>query len=64
MSVEEAYAPVIHTHNNCPICNSVALIEDIPAPRNHWDKLMITIRNMDATVRIMTGKRIEVREVK
>lgn len=62
MSIDEQYAPVTHKHNNCPICNSVELIQDIPLPRNSFDKLMIAVRNMEATTRIMLGKRIEVKE--
>lgn len=63
-SIEEIYAPVTHKHYNCPICDNVALIEDIPVPRTHWDNLLIAIRNMDANMRIMVGKRIEVKEEK
>ena len=62
MSIEEAFAPVTHKHANCPICNDVALIQDVPLPRNSFDKLMIAVRNMEATSRIMIGKRIEVKE--
>jgi hypothetical protein len=62
MSLSEYYAPVTHKHNGCPICNSVELIQDIPLPRSDWDRLMITIRNMDARVRTMAGKRIEIKE--
>lgn len=61
MSIEEQYAPVTHKHNNCPICNDIALIQDIPLPRSNWDKLMIAIRNNNAKFRILQGKRIEVK---
>jgi len=64
MSIEEQYAPVTHSHPDCPVCNNVALIQDVPVARNDWDKLMITVRNMDARVRILVGKRIEVKEEK
>lgn len=64
MSIEEQYLPVTHKHNNCPICNNVALIQDIPLSRNSWDRLMIAIRNNNASFRILQGKRIEVREEK
>ena len=64
MTIDEYYAPVTHKHNDCPICNSVELIQDIPLPRNNWDKLMIAIRNNNAKFRILQGKRIEVKEIK
>ena len=62
MSIEEQYLPVTHKHNNCPICNDIALIQDIPLPRDSFDKFMIVCRNMQATCNIMVGKRIEVKE--
>lgn len=61
MSIEEKYMSVTHQHNDCPVCNSKALM-DIPKPRNEWDKLMLTIRNGNADLRIMFGKKIEVKE--
>jgi hypothetical protein len=64
MSIEEQYAPVTHKHNDCPICNDIALIQDILLPRNNFDKLMIAIRNNNSWFRIMQGKRIEVKEIK
>ena len=62
MSIEEQYRPVTHKHPVCLICNGTNLIEDIPMPRNAFDNLLIAIRNMNASARIMVGKRIEVRE--
>jgi len=62
MSIEEQYLPVTHNHTNCPICNNPALIQDIPLPRNNWDKLLIAIRNNNAKFRILQGKRIEIKE--
>lgn len=62
MTVSEQYAPVTHKHANCPICNSIELIQDIPLPRDNFDRLMVTIRNTNAWFRTMQGKRIEVKE--
>ena len=62
MSIEEMYAPVTHRHNNCPICNHEQLIQDIPLPHSSFDRLMISIRNMNNSFRILKGKRIEVKE--
>jgi hypothetical protein len=61
-SIEEVYQPVTHKHDNCPICHNPALIQDIPLPRNSFDRLMISIRNTNAWFLIMQGKRIEVKE--
>jgi len=62
MTIEEAYQDVTHKHANCPTCNNIALIEDIRRPRSEWDKLIISINNMNVKLRIMLGKRIEVKE--
>ncbi len=63
MTIEEYFAPVTHKHINCPICDNVALIQDVPLPRTGWDKLMISIRSNNARMCILQGKRIEVKEV-
>lgn len=62
MTIQEQYQPVTHKHMDCPICNNPALIQDIPLPRNSFDRLMITIRNTNNQFRILQGKRIEVKE--
>lgn len=64
MTIEEQYAPVTHKHLDCPICNDVALIQDVQPPRSSWDWLILAIRNNNAKFRIMQGKRIEIKEVK
>lgn len=62
MSIDEYYAPVTHKHNNCPICDNVALIQDVVPVHSAWDRFIASANQLNATVRIMTGKRIEVRE--
>jgi hypothetical protein len=61
MTIDEQYLPVTHKHLDCPICYNKALIEDIPRPRNSFDKLMIAIRNSNVAFRIYQGKKIEVK---
>ena len=63
MTIDEMFAPVKHVHGDCPICTNAPLIEDIGHVRTDWDKLMVKIRDANARVRIMLGKRIEVKEV-
>lgn len=62
MTIEEFYQPVKHRATACPVCATIALIQDISKPRNDWDKLIIAIRNNNAAFRILQGKRIEVKE--
>jgi hypothetical protein len=64
MSIAEQYQPVAHRHDDCPICHSPALIQDIPVPRNSFDRLRVTINNMNARLRSEFGTKIEVREDK
>lgn len=60
MSIEEYYMPVAHKHANCPICHNLTLIHDVTPVRSPLDKLIASIRNIDADVRIMKGKRITI----
>lgn len=63
MSIEEQYAPVAHKHYGCPVCEGIDLIQDVQPPRNEWDRLRITVRNMNVRFQIKQGKPIVWKEI-
>ncbi len=62
MSIDEQYAAVAHRHDDCPICNSPALIQDVVVPRTAYDRLIASIVHFIAYARSLYGKKIEVKE--
>jgi hypothetical protein len=64
MTIEEQYLPVTHKLKNCPICHNKALIMDVTPAYTVWDRLVVSTNSINATFRIVLGKRIEVREIK